>query len=585
MRLYRTLARLVLLCIILSTHVCLAQQVTVPGLPAHAMSGQEYMVAADHPLASAAGAKILESGGNAFDAAVAVSFALGVVRPYSTGIGGGGFALLKSPGETPQVIDFRETAPEACHPLVYLDDDGEPIPGMSTRDIWSVGVPGTLKGAEFVLERFGSMSLDEVMLPAIELAENGFPVDSHTHASMVAMAIRMKDSSEYPVRFKEMYETFLEDGEALEVGDILKRPRLAATFRLIAEAGSDALYSPDGPLHVALVQYMEQRGGPLTSADLLRYSVKVREPLRGKFREYETWTMPPPSSGGAVITQVLNSMEQFDRLELSPKQREFYWPHYLVECFKYAFADRAGGLGDMDFDAEGTVRDMLVRMMDVSTAIERAFDFSTDSTYGSAHYGSGNRADDDGTSHFCVVDSEGRAVSWSETINLVFGSYCMIPGTGIVLNDELDDFALAPGVANEFGLIQSNANLIGPGKRPLSSMSPTIITKDGELTLLAGGSGGPRIITATLHVILNMLEGGTSAVYAVEAPRYHHQWQPDEIKVEADLREGLIVEFLQRGHTVAPFPGSPGIIQVIDCRDGALMGVSDPRKGGQPAGK
>jgi len=543
------------------------------------------MVAADHPLASAAGARILEAGGNAFDAAVAVSFALGVVRPYSTGIGGGGFALLRNPGEDPIVIDFRETAPMACAPQAYVDPDGAVAAGKTVRGTWAVGVPGTLKAVEYVLERFGSMSLTEVIAPALELAEHGFPVDEHTHKAMTVLADRMQLNPDYPARFKELYDTFLDHGQPYEVGAIITRPRLAATLRLIAESGSEALYSPEGFLHKALVGLMEQRGGPLTSADLAGYTVKTREPLSGRFKDFETWTMPPPSSGGAVITEVLNAVERFDRIVSDSTQREQYWPHYLIECFKHAFADRAGGLGDLDFDTAGIVRAMIARMLDTASATMVAEDFDFETTSESDHYGTGQLADDHGTSHFCVVDSEGRAVAWSETINLVFGSYCMIPGTGVVLNDELDDFAVASGVANEFGLIQADANLIGPGKRPLSSMSPTILTRDGQLALLVGGSGGPRIITGTLHVILNMLEFDLPADLAVGAPRFHHQWQPDEVRIEPELDESTIAGFVRRGHRVVLYPGSPGIIQVIDCRYGSLVGACDPRKGGRPAGK
>lgn len=578
-------ARAVLLFTALFVPGCFGDQSSTTELPQWAKSGREYMVAADHPLASAAGAQILEAGGNAFDAAAAVSFALGVVRPYSTGIGGGGFALLKNPGEDPVVIDFRETAPAACYPQAYLDENGVPVPGKSSRGVWSVGVPGTLKGVEYVLQRFGSMSLEEVIAPALNLAERGFPVDEHTHEAMVETADRMRDNVDYPRRFGELSRLFLKDGEAFAVGDTIKRPELAATLRLIGKSGSDVLYAPEGTLHRLLVGYMEEHNGPLSLSDLQRYSVTTREPLRGRFRDFETWTMPPPSSGGAVVTEVLNAVAQFDRVHSDSLSRNRFWPHYVVECFKHSFADRAGGLGDLDFDTAGTVSAMLARMLDTASAALIAKDFDFEKTRSSHHYGTGKLVDDHGTSHFCIVDAQGSAVAWSETINLVFGSYGMIPGTGIVLNDELDDFALAAGVANEFGLIQADANLIGPGKRPLSSMSPTILTRNGELALLVGGSGGPRIITSTLHVILNTLELGMRADKAVEAPRFHHQWQPDEIKVEPELDSTLIVEFLRRGHTVAPFPESPGIIQVIDCRDGSFLGVSDPRKGGRPAGR
>ena len=261
------------------------------------------------------------------------------------------------------------------------------------------------------------------------------------------------------------------------------------------------------------------------------------------------------------------------------------WPHFFIESMKHAFADRAIGLGDLDFDTSGAVRNMLDQMLDTGNARLVVEDFNSDSTYESDHYGTGALADDHGTSHFCVVDSDGRAVAWSETINLEFGSYAMIPGTGIVLNDQLDDFSVRAGVANQFGLVQSDANLIGPGKRPLSSMSPTILTQDDELVFLAGGSGGPRIITGTLHALINTLVFGMRADSALEAPRYHHQWQPDKVRVETGLGSDIIAGLVRRGHTVYLYPESPGIIQLIDCRNGKLLGACDPRKGGRPAGR
>lgn len=548
-------------------------------LPAWAAHGTDYMVAADHPLASAAGAEILEAGGNAVDAAVAVSFALGVVRPYSTGIGGGGFALLKSPGESPVVIDFREMAPEACLPAAYVDRVGDPIASKSVRGLWAVGVPGTLKAAEYVLKKFGRMPLHEVMAPAIALAESGFPIDEHTHGVMVTLAKHRLNNNHYPARFAELYRTFLLDGKPYAVGDTIRRPKLAASLRQIATTGSDALYASGGFLHDALIDHMREHNGPITPEDLQNYRVIEREPLEGRFLEYDTWTMPPPSSGGAVITQILNAVERMDLASDSD------WPHFLVESMKHAFADRARGLGDLDFDTSGSVRNMLDRMLDTSRARLVVEDFNLDFTHESEHYGTGALSDDHGTSHFCVVDSEGRAVAWSETINLEFGSYAMIPGTGIVLNDEVDDFSLASGAANQFGLIQSDANLIGPGKRPLSSMSPTILTRNGKLVFLAGGSGGPRIITGLLHALINTLLFGMRADSALEAPRFHHQWQPDKIRVESALDSDIIAGFVRRGHTVYLYPGSPGIIQVIDCRNGRLLGACDPRKGGRPAGR
>lgn len=581
--LYLTLTALLI--IVSSPSVGLAQPVDTTGLPPYAAAGSRYMVAADHPLASAAGARILAEGGNAFDAAVAVSFAAGVVRPYSTGLGGGGFALLKTPGRAPIAIDFRECAPASCTADRYRNTDGSPIPDKTVYGSWAVGVPGTLKGAAYILGHFGTMTLPEVIQPALELAANGFPVDAHTHEAMTTLAKKMRENDGFPDRFAELYRTFLIDGEPYAVGDTLRRPSLAETLRRIADTGPDALYSPEGFLHRALVEQMGQIEGPLSSADLTDYELVTREPLRGRFGEYETWTMPPPSSGGAVVSAVLNAVERFDRVAPDPERADALWPHFLVECFKHSFADRANGLGDWDFDTTGQIHRAIERMIDTSSASWIVGDFDSARTYEPDHYGTVSVPVDDGTCHFCVIDAEGNAVAWTETINQEFGSYAMIPGTGVILNNELDDFAVTADVANMFGLVQSESNLIGPGKRPLSSMSPTIVSRDGWPVMLIGGSGGPRIITGALHVLLNILHFGLRADHAVAAPRFHHQWQPDVVRVEPELDSAIIIQLARRGHRIEEYPTSPGIIQVIDCRDTTLIGVSDPRKGGRPAGR
>lgn len=562
-----------------------AQPPDIPNPAPWAAVGTEYMVACDHPLASEAGARILAVGGNAFDAAVAVSFALGVVRPYSTGIGGGGFALLMKPGERPVVVDFRERAPVACTPERYLDQNGDPIADLTVRGPWAVGVPGTLKGAAHILENFGTMTLADVIQPALELAGNGFPVDAHTHKAMKSMANIMQRHPDYPTRYAELYETFLRDGEPFAIGDTLRRPRLAETLRLVASAGPDALYAADGDLHNTLIEYMRRTGGPMTASDLTGYEIVLREPLAGHFMGYEIWTMPPPSSGGAVITAVLNAVERFAVAVPDERLREHAWPHFLVECFKHAFADRARGLGDWDFDSTGAIHRLVERMIDTTTAGQLVGNFDPEKTRDPETYGASQLPDDRGTSHFCVIDADGRAVAWTETINLEFGSFDMIPGTGIVLNNELDDFAITSTAANRYGLFQSDHNLIGPGKRPLSSMAPTIVTAAGRPVLLVGGSGGPRIITGSLHVILNSLRFGMRADSAVAAPRFHHQWRPDVVRVERNLDGAIVAGLVQHGHTVKLYRSSPGIIQVVDCRNGLLFGASDPRKGGKPAGR
>ncbi len=561
-----------------------AAQAQLPAPAPWAATGTEYMVAADHPLASQAGARILAEGGNAVDAAVAVSFALGIVRPYSTGLGGGGFMMIKNPGEKPVVIDFRERAPMACTPENYLDSAGNPIPGKTVHGYWAVGVPGTLKGMTYVLEHYGTKSLEQVIQPAVELAETGFPVDRHTHEAMVTLAKRMQNE-EYQTAFNELYRTFLRDGKPYEIGDSLRRPNLAGTLRNVSLEGAGILYSAEGLLYRSLIQEMQANNGPIVPLDLDAYEIAIREPLAGRFHDYETWTMPPPSSGGAVITEVLNVVEQFGRIKPDLGIQAGLWPHFLVEAMKHAFADRALGLGDWDVDPDSAVHQVISRMTDSATATLIIDDFRPERTYPPEHYGTAALADDHGTSHYCIIDGEGLTVACSETINYIFGSYVMLPGTGVILNDQLDDFSIAAGRPNLFGLVQSEKNLIGPKKRPLSSMSPTIITRDGRPVLVVGGSGGPRIITGVLHVLLNVLEFGMRPDSAVAAPRFHHQWLPDRVNVEPGLDSLIIAGLIRREHRVEEYSSHPGHIQLIARWRDQWFGASDPRKGGRPAGR
>ncbi len=571
---------LVALAVILS--IATVAHAETPQLESWAAAGTKYMVAADHPLASQVGARVLEHGGNAVDAAVAVSFALGVVRPYSTGLGGGGFMLIKEPGEKPIVIDFRERAPKACTPDQYLNDEGEQI-RSTVHGVWAAGVPGTLKGMLYALEHFGTEPLPEVIQPAIELAEHGFPVDQHTHEGMVGLAEKFV-GEDRPAEYQELTEIFLKNDQPLAVGDMMQRPNLAATLRTISQAGESPLYSPDGEIHQKLVSLMKTYGGPMTSGDLTGYEIAVRKPLQTGYRDFTVWSMPPPSSGGAVIGQVLHVVDVFRGKIPDPVLRQELFPHVLTESFKYALADRAAGLGDWDFDESGEIHQLVDRMIDTTTAQLIVEDISPAGIHPPEHYGTSTLGDDGGTSHYCVLDSEGRVVAVTETINLEFGSYVMIPGTGIILNDELDDFAIESGKPNQFGLIQSENNLIGPAKRPLSSMSPTIITQGERPIMVVGGSGGPKIITGTLHTILNVLEHGMRPDSAVAAPRYHHQWAPYEVKVEPGLDSMIIGGLAARGNETEEYE-HPGHIQAIVRWDNQWVGVSDPRKGGKPAGK
>ncbi len=577
---YRLVPALILFSILLA--VVTDSQAQKPPLEPWAIAGTDYMVAADHPLASRVGAEVLAQGGNAIDAAVAVSFALGVVRPYSTGLGGGGFMVIKEPGETPVIIDFREVAPKACTPDIYLNEDGEQI-RSTVRGLWAAGVPGTLQGMLHALENYGSKPLAEVIQPAIDLAENGFPVDAHTHEAMAGLAEKFA-GERLPKEYQELVTTFLRDGQPYAIGDTLYRPNLAETLQNLLRSGSALLYAQEGILHRDLTLLAETFYGPITSADLTEYEIAVREPLQTEYRDYTVWSMPPPSSGGAVIGQVLNVVDVYRTKLPDPLLRRELFPHVLIESFKYAFADRAAGLGDWDFDESGEIHQLVDRMIDTTTARLIVEDISPRAIHPAEHYGTGNLEDDGGTSHYCVIDGDGRVVAVTETINLEFGSYVMIPGSGVILNNELDDFAIESGKPNQFGLIQSENNLIGPGKRPLSSMSPTIITRDDQPVMVVGGSGGPKIITGTLHTILNVLEHGMRPDSAVAAPRYHHQWAPYKVNVEPGLDSTIIREFVVRGNEIEEYE-HPGHIQAIVRWNDRWIGVSDPRKGGKPAGK
>ncbi len=540
--------------------------------------GARYMVAADHPVASKVGAKMLAKGGNVVDAAVATSFALAVVRPYSSGLGGGGFMIVHQAGEPSIVIDYRETAPGAAGPNRYLDEKGDVIPGKTVRGHWAVGVPGHVKGMAYALKHYGTMGLAEVLKPAIKLAWEGFKVDEHTHQAMVRLERFLKAKPKLAPKYAEIARIYLKEGEPYEVGDRLKQEDLSKTLRVIADGGAEAFYS--GVIARRIIDDMKTHYGPMTIKDLKDYRVRLRTPLKGSYRGYEVVGMPPPSSGGACMLQILNVMKGFDPKEIGLPA--YY--HALSESMKHAFADRASYLGDQDFHE--VVGEDVAKMISVEHAqIVRAA--ITPGKIGEAqHYGRHWLGDDSGTSHFSVIDAEGNAVAATETINLTFGSKVVPLGTGIVLNDELDDFTIKTGVPNEFGLMMSDRNLIKAGQRPLSSMSPTLLLKDGKAVLAAGASGGPRIITATLQTILQIVDFGKRPDAAVAAPRIHHQWSPDVLRYEMGLDGAVLSALASSGNKMEKYAGSrAGVCQVVYRDGGSIFGASDPRKGGRPAGR
>lgn len=563
------------------------------------------VVAADHADASEAGAAMLRAGGNAVDAAVATSFALSVVRPYSCGIGGGGFMVVYLRGSGREgravAIDYREVAPATMRPDFFESEEGP----SSTTGASAVGVPGTVAGLLYALERYGTMEREQVLAPAIALAERGFVVDEHYVESVRPLIRRFRgegagrSAREEGARLRERYsfvwKRFLREGE-VQVGDVIALPEQAEALRLIAAHGAQAFY--EGPIAEAIVRAVERDGGGVGMEDLGSYWVRERVPLVFAYAGHRFYTMPPPSSGGVAMAQALGILGRIGEKPggAGPRAARVYVQdaaraHALVESFKHAFADRAEWLGDSDF-----VNVPIGRLLSAEYLDERAAVFDRSRTLSPGAYGtregarSAGAREDSGTSHLSVVDRWGNAVACTETINLTFGSLLAVEEYGFILNNEMDDFTTRRGEANAFGLRQSDRNLPAPRKRPLSSMTPTVVVDEsnGRVEVVAGASGGPRIITATTQVILNALSG-MNAMEAVEAPRLHHQWAPDRVQLEAplaDVTQGAVPPadgLRARGHRVE-VSGALANVQVIVRSNLGWTAASDPRKGGRPAG-
>ena len=533
-------------------------------------------MAADHPAASQAGADILAAGGNVVDAAAATSFALAVVRPYSAGLGGGGFMLVKLAGSPPAFLDYREAAPGLSEPEAYLSADGTPLPGKTETGPWAVGVPGNLRGLPLVLKRYGTMPLLAVLAPAIKLAEEGFPVDAHLHGAMAELSERLAGVGD-PSRYADIARIFLKEGKPYAVGEVLRQPELAASLRLIAQGGAEAFF--DGPFtEGVLAAAGPAAGGPMSREDLESYEPVWRDPLVSRFRGFSVIGAPPPSSGGACLAEMLSVLDGFAPRVL----RRPGGAPLIVEAMKHAFADRARLLGDPDAhpEVEENVRAMTSprRVKELRRGLDVRRTLPPDA------YGMTVLPEDSGTTHYSVMDSLGNAVTATETINHFFGSLLVAKGTGIVLNNELDDFAVSTAVPNGFGLRQSALNLIGPGRRPLSSMSPTLLLDKGAPFLALGGSGGPRIITATLQTLLGVLDGRLTPDRAVAEPRLHHQWSPDAVSAEGAASGEVLDALRSRGHVLKDAAGEAAVQLVV--KDGpVLRAASDPRKGGRPAGR
>jgi gamma-glutamyltranspeptidase/glutathione hydrolase len=541
------------------------------------------MVASDSPEASRIGAGVLLAGGNAFDAAVATSFALAVARPQSTGLGGGGFMLAWVAAEKRFVaLDFRECAPKAATPELYarLADQKGDGPSPSVYGGNAIGVPGQLAGLVEINRRFGTQPLKELIRPAATLAEFGFAVDAHYRDSCQEALADLRKWPALALRYRVLFETLLNKGKPPKIAERIKRPDFAKALRLIALEGPQVFY--EGPIGEAIVSAANAAGGKLTLADLRSYRVIERQPLRAMLGDYELVTMPPPSSGGVCLTETLNILECLasDAGGVSGLRNHDpnLYPAALVHSFQHAFADRARWLGDPDF-----THLPVQRLIDKAYACELARKLG----HSPEDFGCTQMPDDHGTSHFCVADHLGNVVALTETINGIFGSLVVAEPYGILLNNQMDDFLTVRGQANLYGLQQSEANLVGPGKRPLSSMCPTIVLQEGRPVLALGGSGGPRIITGVAQVLLNVMEFGEPLDQAVQTVRLHHQWQPDvvffDVDPSADLRAaiehargaGLKISDERRGAVVQAIQFLP---------DGTLVGASDPRRNGRPAG-
>jgi gamma-glutamyltranspeptidase/glutathione hydrolase len=553
--------------------------VATPGCPRKStetptLSTSRGVVAADHGVASDVGARALADGGNAVDAAVATALALGVVNPASSGIGGGGFAIVYIASERAVfAVDFREVAPAALDPGDFRDATGAVVPVRARRGGLAIGVPGEIAGLHYLIEKWGRKSWADAVRPAFRLADGGYDVSPWFDRVADKVRDKVGDSPHYAA-LRAMV-----DDDATRAGARARRPELAATLAALAGGGPDVFYR--GAIADDVIAAVTAAGGVMTRDDLAAYAVAQREPLWGTWRGRRIATMPLPSSGGLVLLEAFGILDAsgIDLAALGFGTGASQ--HVIAELLKHGFADRARWLGDTANAAAAASR-----LLDPARLARLATEIDRERTRPAIEYGDtlpAPDADDGGTSHVCVIDGDGNAVALSSTVNDFFGSHVVTAG-GIVLNDEVDDFALAENQPNLFGLIQSAENLVGAGKRPLSSMTPVLVFDDaGRVVACAGGSGGPRIISATLQSLLGVLVFGVDAGTAVAAPRIHHQWLPDRLVVEKTVPAAVVDDLHRRGHVIEVLQGE-AVVQLIHVRaDGTRDAASDPRKGGSPA--
>jgi gamma-glutamyltranspeptidase/glutathione hydrolase len=540
-------------------------------LPAYALTpvaGHKGMVASSEPLASQAGVNILQAGGNAVDAAVAVGFTLAVTFPQAGNLGGGGFMLIRMANGDAIVVDYREQAPEAATRGMYQDAQGDLIPHASTIGARAAGVPGTVMGLALAEEKYGRLGLARVMAPAIRLARSGFPVS-------YLLAERFRTERALLEKFDGSRHIFLHNGNLFEPGAVFRQPDLARTLAAIAKRGSQAFYS--GTVARALVATMRKYDGLITREDLEHYQAKLRPPLLGHFRGFEILSVPPPSAGGTMLIEMLNVLEPLDL----GTANSYASIHLLAETMRRAYADRATYMGDADFASVP-----VAGLTSPRYAAQLREEILHAPPEAPVRAGEPQAFESGATTHFSVVDAEGDAVANTYTLNGWFGSGVTVEGAGFLLNNEMDDFTAKPGSPNLFGLVQGEANAIAPHKRPLSSMTPAIVTRGGKVRLVLGSPGGSTITNTVLQVLLNLLVYKMDVLQAVSSPRFHDQWSPDRLAFERVGFSSDTLEKLQQAGYPVSFRDTIGDCEAIEIapESGWRFGASDPRADGKAVG-
>ena len=563
-------ALLAWLCLTLGSCSAVAQQPDSPVIRyedlSHPQFGSSGMVASQNYLSSQVGADILAQGGNAVDAAIAVGFSLAVTLPRAGNLGGGGFMLIHDAvsGES-LAIDYREMAPPAATRDMYLDDDGDVDAMRSRFSHLAAGVPGTVAGLYLAHEKFGKLPWRRLLEPAISQARKGVPVSYDLAGLLRARQARMCQNEAACGYF------YKEDGTPYAPGELLVQHDLADTLERIAEDGPDGFYK--GETAALIAAEMRRGGGLVDERSLLAYEPVVREPVRGNYRGHEILTMPPPSSGGVHVIQMLNILEHFPVRELGAGGADNV--HLLTEVARLAYADRSRHLGDPDyFDVPVAWLTSKAYAKELAATI----DMAKARPSSEVAPGVAPAAESPDTTHFSVMDENGTIVATTTTLNFSFGSGIAVPGAGFLLNNEMDDFAAKPGVPNAYGLLGGEANSVAAGKRPLSSMTPTIVLQDGEPWFATGSPGGSRIITSVLQMIVNVIDHDMNLAEATGAPRMHHQWLPDVLQLESGFSPDTVRLLRERGHAIQEAQFSMGSLQSVGYRDGVYRGASDPRR-------